>query len=112
MIVIMRQHEQKYKSGDKLSAAQAAEVVSENSGRSILSVNMARLIERGWIVGAYKVGRVYIYPYEAVKDLIISDANKGRKPRPDEELSKKPESIYNRRYFRKLAEQKRQTKSR
>ena len=73
----VRRHTSIYKDDDYLSAAQAAEVLSENSGRIIDPKNLWQLVKRrGW-QRAQKVGARWLYNYGEIKDVVISPNNAG-----------------------------------
>jgi hypothetical protein len=101
----MRNHESRYKDGDLLTATQAAEVVSENSGHKISERYMAKLVELGKL-DAPKVGRYHVYPYALIKEYVVSRASAGRKALPDDEV--KPRSLYHREYMRQRRERERE----
>jgi hypothetical protein len=77
-----REHLQKYKAGDMLPAAEAADVVSENSGHPVSATYLSKLVARGWI-SKHKFGPVLQYPYVELRDLVVSQSNAGPKFKKD-----------------------------
>ncbi len=104
----MSKHQEKYQDGDQLSAAEAAEVVSENSGHTVGPGYMARLVQDGRVKPQKKIGNAWAYPYNQVKHIVVGGKESaGRHPLPDDQLA--PRSLYIREYKRrKAAEKKRQ----
>lgn len=97
-----RQHELKYNDMSELSAAEAAAVIAENSGHAVRPDYLSRLVRQGRIVGARRIGRINIYPYPSVRDVVISADSPGR-PRKQGPISGRSEYI--REYRRRLRQE-------
>ncbi len=76
------EYEKKYKPGQLLDASQAAEVVSENSGKQIPAINIAATLARHDVQPANKVGSSNQYKYDEVCKVKVRPTS-GRPPLKD-----------------------------
>jgi hypothetical protein len=79
---VVRSHTKKYKDTDRLTAAEGAAIISENSGRVVPPEYMANLVRIGRIRTPEKFGPSNMYRYGDIKNLVVSDSNRGRKRLP------------------------------
>jgi len=91
--------EKEYHDGDYLSASDAAQVVSKNSGRVISPDYMCTLIRIGRITGARPFGNRYEYPYSEIKGLVVAPGNAGRRRVTDRPVTSR--AVYMQRYREK-----------
>jgi hypothetical protein len=81
-----RVHLSLYQNGDYLTAKQAREVISENSGYLVSIGYMSDLVSCGGVPEAKFFGRNIMYPYKDIKDIVVSSHNVGPKKRSDNEV--------------------------